>query len=72
MCNEPDKIMIIDSISGGLNWEVSNLTRMESKLGSFVFSEPVMIIGADVTHWARSKYNCYIYIIIYIIYIDQN
>ena len=25
------------------------------QMGKFVFGEPVMIVGADVTHWAKGK-----------------
>ena len=30
-----------------------NMSPLANEMGRFVFGEPVMIVGADVTHWAR-------------------
>lgn len=43
---------------GGVNWELAyNMSPLANQMGKFVFSEPVMIVGADVTHWARDEGN---------------
>lgn len=39
---------------GGVNWLVKDFNPV-ARMGGVVFSEPVMIIGADVTHWARGE-----------------
>ena len=32
-----------------------NMSPLANEMGRFVFGEPVMIVGADVTHWARGR-----------------
>ncbi|KAL5250057.1 hypothetical protein ACHWQZ_G015956 [Mnemiopsis leidyi] len=41
---------------GGINWELSfNMSPLANEMGKYVFGEPVMIVGADVTHWAKDE-----------------
>ena len=30
-----------------------NMSPLANEMGKYVFGEPVMIVGADVTHWAK-------------------
>ena len=48
-----------------------NMSPLANEMGKYVFGEPVMIVGADVTHWAKGyvsslvklvNLSCYVYI----------
>ena len=50
--------MIFSSQSLSSSQLAYNMSPLANQIGKFVFSEPVMIVGADVTHWARGMFKC--------------